>query len=652
MAGRYGVPGRSAVSSNCTRRLPSVVKRIGVATIAALIAVGLVAPASFAASPSASGGATVPKVVLVVGPAGAATDGYRSQARAAAAVARRYTPDVVEIYSPNATWPAVKAALNGASLVVYMGHGNGWPSRYRDDLFPPTQNGFGLNPSAGSGDSTHQYFGEGVVGSQVKLARNAVVLLNHLCYASGLTEPGLPVGTFDQARQRVDNYAAGFIRAGAAAVVAEAYDSPSYFVKAVLGSGRSIQSAWQNAPSANGHRIAFPSERSDGYVAQMDTETASSGFSRSIVMRTGLAPADVLAGAAGSSFRSSSTPPITLQPSLATTGIRLGIPNFRDLPSAGTRARLDIPLRIKDRTKLPGGVEASVRWDPIDVQIVPVDPATVVAPEAIPADGPTAGIADPTTEGIGARRARGGPVPISGSDDNPAPSVGPDVTPRIDPPADALELVVPERVGDVVSPARLKFTKKALTIPVTLPVAPGRYRLRISLHDADGVAYDAATQAMLPSLIVRVTGDFDGSIVAAPSAELTAGSSAELGIVVANLGLTAWGLPAVPPTSNLSGFTPARPAILVGRWIPLSAGANLHTDPAEQTANAILPIGLEPGKSSSATLQLTAPTTPGEYLLVLDVVTPDNGSLVATGANPTLVRITVAAAPTEAPSAD
>ena len=49
----------------------------------------------------------------------------------------------------------------------------------------------------------------------IELAKNAVVLLNHLCYASGNTEPGLPEGTLDQARQRVDNFAAGFIAAGA-----------------------------------------------------------------------------------------------------------------------------------------------------------------------------------------------------------------------------------------------------------------------------------------------------------------------------------------------------------------------------------------------------------------------------------------------------
>ena len=44
------------------------------------------------------------------------------------------------------------------------------------------------------------------------------MLLYHLCYASGNTEPGLSQGTFAEARERVDNYGAGFIGAGARAV--------------------------------------------------------------------------------------------------------------------------------------------------------------------------------------------------------------------------------------------------------------------------------------------------------------------------------------------------------------------------------------------------------------------------------------------------
>ncbi len=74
--------------------------------LAALFAAGVLASVGFVApGATAARTAPVPKVVLIVGPAGSATNGYRAEARAAAAVARRYTPDVTEIYSPNATWP-------------------------------------------------------------------------------------------------------------------------------------------------------------------------------------------------------------------------------------------------------------------------------------------------------------------------------------------------------------------------------------------------------------------------------------------------------------------------------------------------------------------------------------------------------------------
>src|SRR6187431_1797283 len=87
-----------------------VVRRLIVAVLASLILAGLVAPAAGIAVGAApvSAAAAVPKVVIIVGPAGGATDRYRKEARAAAALARKYTPDVTELYSPNATWPAVK----------------------------------------------------------------------------------------------------------------------------------------------------------------------------------------------------------------------------------------------------------------------------------------------------------------------------------------------------------------------------------------------------------------------------------------------------------------------------------------------------------------------------------------------------------------
>ena len=323
-----------------TRRLGPVLTALLISGV--LASVGVAAPVA-AASP-------VPKVVIIVGPAGGATDGYRAQARAAAAAARKYTPDVTEVYSPNATWPAVKAALQGASLVVYMGHGNGWPSPYRDSLYRPTQNGFGLNPRAGGNDNTHQYFGESRVAASIDLAKNAVVLLHHLCYASGNAEPGVSEGTLDQAKQRVDNFAAGFIAAGASAVIAEARDAPAGYVRSILDGSRSIDAIWRSAPGANDHVFGFESRRSPGYVAQMDPAHVSSGFERSIVLRAGLASADVLAGARGSASGGARAV-VPGSPDLLKTGIRLGTPTFKGLTAASGKSTLRIRFKIKDRER-------------------------------------------------------------------------------------------------------------------------------------------------------------------------------------------------------------------------------------------------------------------------------------------------------------
>jgi hypothetical protein len=606
-----------------------VVRRLG-SVLAALLVAGVLASAGAVAPVAAA--SPVPKVVIVVGPVGAMTEGFRREARAAAAVARRYTPDVTEIYSPNATWPAVKAALQGASLVVYMGHGNGWPSRYRDALYRPTQDGFGLNPSAGGNDSTHQYFGEGRIAASVKLAKDAVVLLHHLCYASGLSEPDLPEGTLDQARQRVDNFAAGFIAAGASAVIAEAYDDPSGYVKSILGGDRSIDAIWRSAPTANDHVFGFESQRSPGYIAQMDPKHATSGFERSIVLRAGLASADVRAGARGSAGGGSAAV-APGAPDLLATGISLGTPSFKGLTAAGGTAILRIPFTIKDRGDLPDSVQASVRWDPVDVAPVPTEPATEVAVEP----------AMPTVPGQSPAGTTPQVLPPNERDETPdasptaSPTSPPEPLPPITPPID-LVLVAPEQTGDVVAPAGLKLGAKYLSVPVAIPAAPGRYRLTITLHDGDGVAYDAATQAVLPTLAVRVTGDIDGAILVAPTATLTAGTNAELPVRVVNLGKAAWGHGAVVDTRSHFDIDPAVAATLVGRWLSLSDDT---TTPVPANARVDLPAGLEPRDTVDATLALGVPERPGDYLLVLDVLTPEHGSLTAAGVEPTIVRVTV-----------
>jgi hypothetical protein len=69
--------------------------------------------------------ATEAKVVVIVGPVGSSTAHYKADANAVVTEARKYTSNVVKVYTPNATWAKVKAAAQGANVLVYLGHGNG-----------------------------------------------------------------------------------------------------------------------------------------------------------------------------------------------------------------------------------------------------------------------------------------------------------------------------------------------------------------------------------------------------------------------------------------------------------------------------------------------------------------------------------------------
>ena len=84
----------------------------------------------------------------------------------------------------------------------------------------------------------------------------------------------------------------------------------------------------------------------------------------------------------------------------------------------------------------------------------------------------------------------------------PAPSATPDPIDGAGP----VDLVSPEVPGEIVAPVAAKRTANGLSVPVNVPTVPGLYRLVATIHEADGVAYDAASQALVPALIVRVTG--------------------------------------------------------------------------------------------------------------------------------------------------
>src|SRR2546422_482503 len=88
----------------------------------------------------------------------------------------------------------------------------------------------GAVPQPRVDDVAHQYFGESFLAADVHLAPHAAVVLLHLCYAAGNSEIGFPEPSLVVATQRVDNYAAGWLRAGADAVIADTFGPPEPYV--------------------------------------------------------------------------------------------------------------------------------------------------------------------------------------------------------------------------------------------------------------------------------------------------------------------------------------------------------------------------------------------------------------------------------------
>ncbi len=210
------------------------------------------------------------KVVVVVGPAGTSTAKYRDSARVYANLARSYGASVTEIYSPYATWTRVRSAAQGANLLIYLGHGNGYPSPY-GSFQKYTKDGMGLNATSGNGNSNTKYWGEYYIDRYIQMAPNAVVILNRLCYASGNSEWGSANPTKATAIKRVDNYGAGFLRTGAKVVFAEAINSVSHQVRSLFTTNYSMNTILMTHPSASSARdFYFTSSRTYWAKAHLD----------------------------------------------------------------------------------------------------------------------------------------------------------------------------------------------------------------------------------------------------------------------------------------------------------------------------------------------------------------------------------------------
>ena len=304
---------------------------------------------------------------MIVGPAGARDEPLPRGGRRPRRWPASYTPDVTEIYSPNATWPAVREALQGASLVIYMGHGNGWPSSTATACTRPPRTASASTrprPATTTGTSTSARGRSRRRPPGQERGRPA-------------QPPVLRVGQHGarprrrhprQARQRVDNFAAGFIKAGAAAVIAEAYASPNYMVRVVLGGQRSIESAWRRAPSANGNGSPSRARAAPATSPRWIPSAPTPGSRARSSSRPAWPPRTSCAAPAGAPSRGSTRRSTPRRSSRAWPAPASSSPprSSRARPRPTGKIRFKIPFTIADREKLPTALQASARWDLIE----------------------------------------------------------------------------------------------------------------------------------------------------------------------------------------------------------------------------------------------------------------------------------------------
>jgi flagellar hook assembly protein FlgD len=252
---------------------------------------------------------TPPKAVFIVGPTNGMTDSNLVDAEKMAVQAEAAGMDVRRVFFPHATWDNVLANIQNASLVVYMGHGYGWPSPYTNVLTESRQDGFGLNSFDGSARDQYTYYGATPIRNNIVLAPSAVVILVHGCYTAGNGENGSIPGP-DVARQRVDNFASGFLAAGAEAVFAFGWNQRVNYPNALMTSNMSMDQLFMTpaAGKPDGY-VGWNDQRHDsvrtpGATNHLDPHS-SYGYYRAVSGYLGMTAADWRAGAAGVPY----TPP-------------------------------------------------------------------------------------------------------------------------------------------------------------------------------------------------------------------------------------------------------------------------------------------------------------------------------------------------------
>ena len=141
------------------------------------------------------------KAIIIVGPVEEDTKEFIEEQKVTALYLKSLGVQVFEFYHPNAKWADIAKASVGANILVYAGHG-----------------------SVSVFCVTNQIVESEKIISDLKLHKNALVILNHACESAGASAADMKEITQIEALRRVGDYAKTFVSTNGGAYYANNYD--------------------------------------------------------------------------------------------------------------------------------------------------------------------------------------------------------------------------------------------------------------------------------------------------------------------------------------------------------------------------------------------------------------------------------------------
>jgi hypothetical protein len=210
---------------------------------------------------------------------------------------------------------------------------------------------------------------------------------------------------------------------------------------------------------------------------------------------------------------------------------------------------------------------------------------------------------------------------------------------RIDDPA-ALGVVdaVSSPIGEPSAKKRKPsagYARKTIRARMTAPVKPGAYQIALSLAERRFGRTVARS-----STLVYVPGARRGSIVVKEPGAVIAGEAFELDATVMNTGTVDWTDPEWLSASAAKAMDRHRNTTVRATWTLLEA-ADGDAERAGPDAMDVMAVPLKAGDVKHGHLTLAAPSTPGRWVLTLDLVDEVVGSFAARGSAPRTMVIAI-----------